>query len=232
MSWFATHPTARTALAIMLLIALLLAGSAIATANRPPGGVAATGRLIGQTGYAYLGGLRTFAAAVLWNRLDPQFDQYYNTGFDKNFAVFLPTIHLVLSLDPQFEQAYYVTSYWLERTGRTEEAIQLAREGLAKNPSSGLLTANLAQLLFIHAKDVDKPELLSLATRGIGPDVRWANTDDQFEGYGIFRAIFHSFGDTAAADAIKKVQEVLRANGAAPDVSIDATALPAPKGLK
>ena len=232
MSWFGSHPGVRNTIAIVLLVALLLAGSALASATHPPGGVAATGRVIGQTGFAYLGGLRTFAAAVLWNRLDPQFDEYYNTGFDKNFAVFLPTIHLVLALDPQFEQGYYITSYWLERTGRTSEAFQLAREGLAKNPTSGLLTANLAQLLFIHSKEASKAEMLSLATRGVSQKVTWANTNDQFEGYGIFKAVFHTFGYTDAALAVGRVQEVLRANGAAPGVSIDATSLPAPTRLK
>lgn len=232
MSWFSSHPGLRAAVVVVLLIGVLLGAQALANANAPAGGVAATGRLIGQTGFAYLGGLRTFVAAVLWNRLDPQFDEYYQGGFDKQFAVFLPTIRLIIALDPQFEQAYYVTSYWLERTGRVQQAMDLAKEGLAKNPTSGLLTANLAQLLFIHAKDTNKAQLLELATRGISPEVKWANSDDQFEGYGIFRAIFHWAGDTAAVDAIRSAQKVLQNNGAAPGVSIDTTSLAAPKGLK
>jgi hypothetical protein len=223
-------PAARAVLAIVLLFAVLLGAQALAAANAPSGGIASTGRLLGQTSFAYLGGLRTFAAAILWNRLDPIFDGYYGQ-FDKHFAVFLPTMRLVTMLDPQFEQSYYVASYWLGRFGHYDEALDVAREGLRNNPRSGLLRANLVQILFIHDRAKNLPQLLRIAREGIGPDVTWANSDDQFEGYGIFAAVFHRAGDTATVAAIRRVQQVLKDNGAAPGVSMDATGLPAP-GLK
>lgn len=228
MSLLARHRTASIIVAVVLLVALLLAGQALASVSRPAGGIASTGRVIGQTSFAYLGGLRTFAAAVLWNRLDPQFDQYYTMSFDKNFQVFLPTIRLVQTLDPQFQQSYYVTAYWLQRTGRPKEALAVAEEGLRNNPASGLMRANLVQVLFLQNKRGNLPRMLQLAKEGIGPNVTWANTDDQFEAYGIFRAVYNTAGDAATVDAIRRTQAILKANGAAPGVSIEATSLPTP----
>jgi len=225
-----TSVALRAALAFVLLFALLLAAQALGAASAPPGGVASTGRTIGQTGFAYLGGLRTFAAAVLWNRLEPIFDGYYHT-FDNTFAVFLPTMRLVQMLDPQFQQSYYVTSFWLMRSGRFDEAVALAEEGLRNNPGSGLMRANLVEVLFIGGGGQITPRLLQLSTEGIGPNVQWANSDDQFEGYGIFRAVFHKAGDEPTVEAIKRAQAALQAAGAAPGASVESTALPTP-GMK
>ena len=233
MSGEATHNTIRVVLAFVLLFAVLFGAQALAAASAPAGGVSSTGHIIGQTGFAYLGGLRTFAAAVLWNRLDPIFDSYYGS-FDKYYATFLPEVHLVQVLDPQFQQTYYVTSFWLWRSGRIDEAIALAELGLKNNPSSGLLRANLAQLLFSKGgkgKGTVSPRLLQLAREGSGPNVTWANADDQFEGYGIFRAIFDRAGDKAAVNSIREAQKVLKANGAVPGVSLDSTATLVP-GMK
>lgn len=222
-----SSPTVRVVLAFVLLFALLLGAQALGAASAPPGGVASTGRVIGQTGFAYLGGLRTFAAAVLWNRLEPIFDGYYHT-FDQNFAVFLPTMRLVLMLDPQFQQAYYVTAFWLLRNNRVPDAIQVAEEGLRNNPTSGLMRANLAQVLFIGGDGTVTPRMLQLASEGIGPDVTWANSDDQFEGYGIFRAIFDKAGRKDIVNEIKRVQTQLKNAGAAPGQSVDSTIPPTP----
>jgi hypothetical protein len=215
-------------LTFVLLFALLFGAQALAGATAPAGGVASTGRLLGQTSFAYLGGLRTFAAALLWNRLEPIFDGYYGS-FDSSFQTFLPTMRLVQVLDPQFEQSYYVTSFWMQRTGRSAEALRVAEDGLKNNPKSGILHANLAQLLFIQSKGKVSPRLLAIATEGVGPNVTWANSDDQFEGYGVFRAIFDHTDNKAASKAIRAAQAVMKANGAAPGISIDATGLPAPR---
>ena len=228
MSPEATGATVRVALAFVLLFALLIGAQGLAAANAPAGGVASTGRLVGQTGFAYIGGLRTFAAAVLWNRLDPIWDDYYG-NFDAKFAVFIPTMRLVTMLDPQFQQSYYVTSFWLQRTGRAPQALDVAELGLKNNPTSGLLRANLAQLLIIQSKGKVTPRMLTLAREGVSKNATWANTDDQFEGYGIFKAVFDRAGLKSAAKAVRAAQLVLQANGAAPGVSIDATGLPSPK---
>lgn len=227
MSEAVDRPVLRTVVTLVLIVAVLIGGQGLAASSAPPDGVASTGRLIGQTSYAYLGGLRVFAADVLWNRLEPLFDGYYG-HFDSTFAVFLPSISLVLALDPHFEQAYYVTAYWLQHQGRPGPALALAELGLKNIPNSGLMYANLAQILFVADPVKNLPRALQLARVGIGPGVVWSNSDDQFEGYGIFAAIFDRAGDKKTVAAIRKAQQALKAAGAAPGASVDATSFPPP----
>lgn len=207
----AAKPWVWFAVAAALLLVVLLGGQGLAAATVPAGGIASTGRVLGQTSYAYLGGLRTFAAAVLWNRLDPIFDSYYgSTRHVKDLVEFLPTMRLVQILDPQFEQAYYNSVYILARRDKWDEALAIADEGIRNNPKSGLLRANKAQILMLQDKKANLPTMLELARRGVQPDIRWANSDDQFEGYGIFRAVFRIAGDQAMVDALNRAQDSLR----------------------
>jgi len=203
------------AVAVMLVV-VMFAGQALAAASAPAGGVASTGRVIGQTGFAYLGGLRTFAAAVLWARLEPLYDGYYEGKSVDQLKEFLPTMRLVQTLDPQLEQVYYNAAWILSRRGRMAEALSIAREGIANNPNSGLLHANYVQLLLIDDKMGNLDEEYKHAVFGIGPKAQWANTDDQFEGYGIFRTVFSLKGDTATVKKINAVQAQLKAQGAQP----------------
>ena len=201
--------------AIVLLVVALIGGQALAAASAPPGGVAPTGRVIGQTTFAYMGGLRTFAAAVLWSRLEPLYHGYYDDGRTVDQLVeFLPSMRLVQLLDPQFEQSYYNASFILARRERMDDALEIAREGIRNNPQSGLMLANYTQMLIIQDKTKNLPEMLRLAKQGIGPDIRWTSADDQFEGYGIFRAVFTLAGDTQTAAAIRKAQDALQQSGA------------------
>ena len=87
-----------------MLVAVILGGQALAGIAAPAGAAASTGRVLGQTGFAYIGGLRTFAAAVLWNRLDPLFHVYNTDQPIEKRPEFLPTVRMVQMLDPQFEQ--------------------------------------------------------------------------------------------------------------------------------
>jgi hypothetical protein len=226
----ADNATVRVVIAFVLLLALLFGAQALAAANAPAGGVASTGRIIGQTGFAYLGGLRTFAAAVIWNRLDPIFDGYYQS-FDKSFQVFLPEVHLVQVLDPQFQSPYYVTSYWLLKSGRGKDGVALAELGFKNNPNAGLMYATLDQLLFLDAKGKVSPRMLELARVGVSDKVTWLNSDDQYEGYGIFGEIMKKAGNKAAVVKIRDAQRVLKANGTVAGVSIETTA-PVPSGQK
>lgn len=199
-----------------MLVVVMFAGQALAAVSAPAGGVASTGRVIGQTGFAYLGGLRTFAAAALWARLEPLYDGYYANKSVDQLKEFLPTMRLVQTLDPQLEQVYYTAAFILARRGRMDEALAIARDGIANNPNSGLLRANYVQLLVMDDKMGNLDEAYKQAVFGIGPKARWANTDDQFEGYGIFRTIFRLKGDTATVKKINAVQAQLRAAGATP----------------
>jgi len=203
-------------LVALALVIVLLAGQALAASSAPVGSVASTGRVIGQTGFAYLGGLRTFAAAVLWNRLEPIFHGYYGGRDLSRLPEFLPTMRLVQTLDPQFEQVYYNAAWFLYRRGRMDEALKIAREGIANNPRSGLLHANYVQMLMIDDKVGNLETAYKSAVFGVGPNAIWMSADDQFEGYGIFRTVFKLKGDQATVDKINQTQANLRSQGAQP----------------
>jgi len=203
-------------LVALALVAVLLAGQALASASAPTGSVTSTGRVIGQTGFAYLGGLRTFAAAVLWNRLEPIFHNYYDGRDLSDLPEFLPTMRLVQTLDPQFEQSYYNAAWFLYRRGRMDEALRIAREGIENNPRSGLLHANYVQMLLIDDKVGNIKTAYKSAAIGVGPTAEWMNADDKFEGYGIFRTVFRLVGDQATVEKINEIQAALRAQGAQP----------------
>ena len=194
----------------LALVLALFAGQALAATSAPAGGIASTGRVMGQTGFAYLGGLRTFAAAVLWGRLEPIYDGYYPGVEVSELTAFLPTMRLVIALDPQFEQAFYNAAWIVARQGRIEDGIAVARDGVAKNPDSGLLHANLVQLLIIQDKKRNLDEAYKIAVFGLGPKARWANLNDQVEGYGIFRTVFQLRGDEATVAQINAAQKKLQ----------------------
>ena len=218
MRLLADNPILRLAVVFALLFAILIGAQAVGVATAPSGGAASTGRLLGQTSFAYLGGLRTFAAAVLWNRLDPIFHQYYNENIDRSAPMFMPTMHLVLALDPQFEQAYYNASFYLAKMGHLDQGLALAQEGLRNLPHSGLLRANYIELLQMQDKVGNRPRMLEQAKIGISADTTFSNSDDEFEALGVFRSVFAQAGDTAVAGAIGRVQDQLRSQGANPGV--------------
>lgn len=214
MRFLVDKPVLRSTIVFALLFAVLLGAQAVGAATAPPGGVAPTGRLLGQTSFAYLGGLRTFAAAVLWNRIDPQFHKYYHENLDKAFVVFLPTMHLVLALDPQFEQGYYTASFFLARMGHLDQGVALAEEGLRNIPTSGLLRSNYIQLLRIQNDVGNRGKMLAQAKLGLSATTRFSNIDDEFEALGVFRSVFAEAGDAATVEAIQRLQDNLRSQGA------------------
>lgn len=198
----------------LVLVVFLLGAQALAAYSAPPEPVAPTGAMLGDTGFEYLGGVRKFVAATLWNRLEPQFHQYGDGRPIDQRLEFLPTMRLVQTLDPQFEQAYYNAAFLLARLGKYDQALGIAREGIANNPDSGLLLANYAQILMMQDPEKNLPEMVKQAEKGVAPTTTWANADDQFEGYGIFRAVFRLAGDTAAAEMMTEAQKRLAEQGA------------------
>jgi hypothetical protein len=199
-----TTPQARLALVAVLLLCVLVASQAAVTALVPSGSRSDTRQVLSQTGFAYLGGLRTFAAAVLWNRIEPVFHEYYQ-GMplsEQKFA--LPTMRIVTLLDPQFEQAYYVAAYEVAAAGDMEEGLVIAREGVTNNPDSGLMRSNLAQLLMMQNREANLPEMLALAQSGVLPSTRWSTVDDEYDGLVVFRTVFHLAGDQGQAALIEQ----------------------------
>ena len=201
-----SHPALSAILAVVLLLGVLIAGQVLAAGSAPPGGIASTGRLLGRTSYAYLGGLRTFTAAVLWLRLEPTFHGYYSDRPVEELVEFLPTMRLVQALDPQFEQSYYVSSFILARRGKMAGALALSREGIKNNPSSGLMLANYTQILLMQDKKANLPEMLKLAEQGLRRGVRWSSADEQYEGYGVFETVYRIAGDTRMASKVRGVK--------------------------
>jgi hypothetical protein len=191
---------------IAVLLVAMLAGQA-ATDALAPVGRASSGRSVGRASFAFLGGLRTFAAAVLWNRLEPQYHEYF-TGvpFDKQVFV-LPTVRVVVALDPQFEQPYFVASLLLARSGHETDGLRLARDGVAANPKSGLLISSLVQMIVIFEKDYRAAA--AEADRGLAPGVRWSTLNDEYEGLAIFREAYKLSGQKAKHDkTVALIQEV------------------------
>jgi hypothetical protein len=107
----------------------------------------------------------------------------------------------------------------------------LAELGFKNNPNAGLMYATLDQLLFLDAKGKVSPRMLELARVGVSDKVTWMNSDDQYEGYGIFGEILKKAGNTAAVSKIRDAQRVLKANGTVTGVSIQTTAA-VPSGQK
>ncbi len=202
--------------ATRVAIALALAGLLIVVAVQlisPPSpargaGSAETGAL-GRAGFAYLTGLRTFAAAVLWNRLDPIMDKYEPGGLS-HAQYMLPSIQLVTWLDPKFEQAYYVGQWIIARHGGTlAEAKAMTRDGIAANPRSGLLLASYAQLLQ-GASKTTVPSAYEWAKKAIEPGVTWHTVEDEYDEYGVLRVIFEIAHDPARVKFVKEVQKRLQ----------------------
>lgn len=205
---------ARPSALLSAVFAILLAGSLwLAAIAAPPTTGSDTGGALGRAGFAYLGGLRTFAAAVLWNRLDPIFHEHYNGVplAEQRFAI--PSLHLVTLLDPQFTQAYYLSSYMVGRMVGAEQGIELAREGVRNNPDSGLMHSNLAQLLYMQDKTANREEILEHITKTLDEKTVWANDDERFEGYIITARMLETMGFPEDAARIDAVLERMRQAG-------------------
>jgi hypothetical protein len=210
------HPAYLFVLGTCLALALVTGAQALAQASAPPAQQMSQTRLIGQTGFAYLGGLRMMAAGLLWGGLDAQFHQYRSTSRFTDRLDLLPAIRIVQLLNPQLEQPYYFTSYVLAARGRMGDALDLARDGIKNNPRSGLLRANYVQLLAMQDKKRNLPLMLEQAKIGLGANMEFVNADDAFESYGIFRIPFEMIGDKATIAVIDAAQKRMREPGAAP----------------
>jgi tetratricopeptide (TPR) repeat protein len=204
-----------TTLAGLALVACLLAGQAVADARVPLRSGAQAGATMGRAGFAYLTGLRRFAALVLWNRLEPQYHGYYIGKPLKDQVFLLPNLRLVLMLDPQFIQAYYMAPWILRDNDRLDDAIAIARSAVRDNPDSGLLHTALAQILYLEKRDT--AESLRQADLAMAPDQLWADETEQWQALKIVADIYRSAGLTAKADAAIAVTKLLETQlGSAP----------------
>lgn len=196
-------------LVFTLLFAVLGAAQTAAVSTASTADRASTARLVGDTGFAYLYGLRTFAAAVLWNRIEPLFHSYYGGKPLSEQVELLPTVRIVQLLDPAFEQSYYVAGWAIARRGSVEEGLAVARAGVENNPDSGFLRANYAQLLMLFADDsVAAREQADAALRS--PDILYHTETDRYEALAIFAQAYDRTGDPGIAAQLRAEQARMR----------------------
>lgn len=201
----------RTSWLLICLVLVLFASQALGVATAPDVPTTGTGEVLGHAGFAYIGIFRTYAAAVLWNRLEPVFHGYYSGVPLKDQKFMIPTVFMVQALDPQLEQPYYLGAYTLADMGDFKDALALAKRGVKENPRSGLLRANLAQILLMQDPVKNLPEMKRQADAGLSPDMTWTTPDDFYEGLAIFRTVYRRAGDTATVNRIQAAMDELSA---------------------
>jgi tetratricopeptide (TPR) repeat protein len=200
---------------VVALLACLLGGQAIADARVPARAGAITGAAMGRAGFAYLTGLRRFAALLIWGRLEPQFHEYYSTLTLKDETFLLPNMRVVTLLDPQFIQAYYMVPWILMDNGKLQDGFAVAREGVANNPDSGLLHTSLAQLLYLKTDDLKGAA--AEADLAMRPDQSWFDATEQWQSMKIIADIFIKSGQPQKAQAALLVTKQLESElGGAP----------------
>lgn len=207
----AYRPT-RAAVVVVLLLVLLAGSQALAFGARPTATTDAGGAL-GRTGFAYLGGLRTFAAAVLWNRIEPVFHGYYQGVPLVRQRYMVPSLYLITLLDPQFTQAYYLSSFMVAELVSREDGIAVAREGVRNNPDSGMMHANLAQLLYVADRRANRDEIIDQIELTLRGRSTWIDDDERYEGYVMSARMLETMGQAERAARIDAVLERMKSQG-------------------
>lgn len=192
-------------LAAMFLV-MALGGQALGDATVPTGYERTTGQSVSRAGFAYLTGLRTYAAAVLWNSIDPVLDTYFHDVPFDHMRFMLPTITAVVALNPQFTEAYSVGSWIIARNGKLKAGLDLARRGVRDNPHSGTVLVAYAQML--QTLDKNLPAAHVQAAAALRPHTTWNTTAEACDGYrsvlAIMRASHDTTGIARAKAAIKR----------------------------
>jgi len=183
----------RVVIAAVLFLALALGGQAMADAAEPRATGEATTDAVGRASFAYLSGFRTYAAAVLWNRLEPIMHGYFSGVPLKDMRYMVPTINAVVTLDPNFLDGYYVGSWIIATSGHVDEGIALARRGVEANPRSGLLRVAYAQALETWGED--PAAAYEQAVIAMGPETEWRDDFEKHDSYAIMRDIVRLQGD-------------------------------------
>ncbi len=180
---------------VVVLLALSLGGQAIADQVEPTSGGASTAEVVSQAGFSYLTGFRTYAAAVLWNRIEPILHGYYQGDGLKGQRYMLPTLNAVVTLDPAFVDAYEIGAWIVASNDHIDEGIELARQGVEANPSSGLLRVAYAQMLETWGEDLEAA--YEQAVIAMQPDMEWRDDSEKYSSYAIVRDIMALSGDDA-----------------------------------
>jgi tetratricopeptide (TPR) repeat protein len=196
---------------VVVCLALVLGGQAMADSLVPEASGAETNEAVGRAASSYLTGIKTYAAAAVWNRIHPVMHGYYAGVSLGEQRYMLSTISLVIALDPHQEQAYSVGSWILAENGRVEEAIQMAERGVEANPNAGLLLSNLAQMEYLYGDGLDTA--VAIAERALDDDVEWLDGIQQHQWYPLLGDIFRQAGrddlDALVQDRLERLDTEL-----------------------
>jgi hypothetical protein len=192
---------------VVVLLSLALVGQAGADALVPVTEKSGTGQAVERAGFAYLTGVRTYAAAVLWNRLDDLLHEYYEGVPLIEQTYIMPTLNMAVMLDPQLTPPYNVGAWVLARQGSVDEGLALAEKGVESNPRSGILLVNHAQLLSLFTDD--DAATIARAQEALASDIVWIDLIEQHDGYAVVSAILRQSGEEeAAAHANREIERI------------------------
>lgn len=189
-------------------IALVTGGGLLAAGAASP--TVTTGKVLGRASFAYLTGLRTFAAAVLWNRLDVVNDAYYEKAALTEKAFLMPSIAVITMLDPHLVDAYAVGGWIVARNGKPERGLRVLREGVRQNPDDGHLRMVLAQVLAFYGGD----QAGAIRETDEAVSGRWSNPDDEYADLSFARSLYRRAGRVADAKRIDARMSEIEASGA------------------
>ena len=153
-----------------------------------------TAAVVGRASLSYLTGIRRYAGAILWNRIDPLLHGYYHDVPLDDQRYMLSSIAAIEWLDPAFDQPYYVGAWILARNGKVEEGLTMARAGTENVPDSGTLNMSYAQMLLVLKKD--NKGAVEYAKLAIQPEMRWTDDLEKLNGYAAINNIFIISGET------------------------------------
>ncbi len=203
----------RIALCVLAIgLVLVLGGQAAADALVPESSGAQTAEAVGRAASSYLTGIKTFAAAALWNRIHPVMHGYYSGVSLGEQRYMLSSISLVVALDPQQTQAYPVGSWILADNDRIADALAMAERGVEANPRSGLTLSNLAQMQYLYGEGL--AAAARTAERALDDDVEWLDPLQQHQWYPILGDILRRAGREDLDAAVQAELERLDAEHA------------------
>jgi hypothetical protein len=198
---------------IVACLVLALGGQAAAGSLLPDASAEDTNRAVGQAASSYLTGIRTYAAAALWNRIDPLLHNYYRGVALEKQLYMLSTIAAVIALDPKAVQAYDVGSWILVTNGKVDEGLAMIRRGIEANPNAGILRFDEAQVLQLFVHDNEGAVRAGLTI--LEGEMYWTDLVEKHAAYPMLGAIFRQAG-RSDLDAIVQA-ELLRMDAEAGD---------------
>lgn len=193
--------------AAAVLTGVLLASQALVNVEAPDRDTSAGSR------FAFMGGLRIFAANVLWNRIEPQFHEYYSGISLTDQTYMMPTLRAVTYLNPQFPQAYYVATWIAYKNVGMRDALEIARAGVENNPSSGTMHANLVQMLFIQDAEKNSAEMIEHVRLILSGTLTWTDDDNYYEGLAVTVEPLKNAGEADVAEVVLDELERMRVQG-------------------